>query len=273
MKLLSWNMAHRKESWYHLVDTDADIALLQEASAPPRDIAARIEVDEEPWRTDAADAVRPWRTAVVRLSQRVDVEWLKPKPIEQAAGGELAVSRPGTLAAAEIRDSSGARLIVVSMYGLWERPHRSTKSRWIYADASVHRLISDLSSLIGQQGGHRIIAAGDLNILHGYGEEGSRYWAGRYQTVFQRMASLGLPFLGPQSPNGRRADPWPRELPRDSRNVPTYHTTHMTPAQATRQLDFVFASGGLAERLQVTALNDPFEWGPSDHSRVMIEIR
>jgi len=273
MRLISWNMAHRKEAWYHLVDTDADIALLQEASAPPQDIAARIEVDEEPWRTDAADAVRPWRTAVVRLSERVDVEWLKPIPIEEAVGGELAVSRRGTLAAAEVRSSSGARYTVVSMYGLWERPHRSTNSRWIYADASVHRLISDLSSLIGHQGGHRIIAAGDLNILHGYGEEGSRYWAGRYQTVFQRMEAFGLVFLGPQAPNGRRADPWPRELPRDSNNVPTYHTARVSPTQATRQLDFVFGSHGLAEEVKVAALNDPAQWGPSDHCRVMVDTR
>jgi hypothetical protein len=40
MKLISWNMARRKEAWYPLVDTDADIALLQEASAPAREIAA-----------------------------------------------------------------------------------------------------------------------------------------------------------------------------------------------------------------------------------------
>ena len=272
MKLISWNMAHRKEAWYHLVETGADIALLQEAPAPPRDIALRIGTDEEPWRTDSADAVRPWRTAVVRLSERVQVDWLKPVPIDEAVGGELAVSRRGTLAAAEVRDSNGARYTVVSMYGLWERPHRSTNSRWIYADASVHRLISDLSALIGQQGGHRIIAAGDLNILHGYGEEGSRYWGGRYQTIFQRMESLGLIFLGPQAPNGRRADPWPRELPQDSNNLPTYHTTRMTPAQATRQLDFVFGSGCLAERVQVAALNDPSEWGPSDHCRVWITV-
>jgi len=31
------------------------------------------------------------------------------------------------------------------MYGRWQAPHSSTKSRWIFADASVHRLISDIS--------------------------------------------------------------------------------------------------------------------------------
>ena len=32
-----------------------------------------------------------------------------------------------------------------------------------------------------------MLAAGDLNILYGYGENGSAYWAARYATVFDRM--------------------------------------------------------------------------------------
>ena len=162
--------------------------------------------------------------------------------------------------------------MVVSLYGLWEKPHRTTGSGWIYADASVHRLVSDLSVLVGQQAGHRIVAAGDLNILYGYGENGSQYWAKRYDTVFERMDALGLAFIGPQAPHGRRADPWPTELPADSGNVPTYHTTRMIPAQAARQLDFVFASTVLAHRMHVRALNEVSDWGPSDHCRVWIEL-
>ncbi len=92
------------------------------------------------------------------------------------------------------------------------------------------------------QHGHRIVAAGDLNILHGYGEHGSAHWASRYATVFDRMEALGLAFVGPQHPHGRQAEPWPDELPRESLNVPTFHSTKQTPASATRQLDFVFAS-------------------------------
>ncbi len=158
------------------------------------------------------------------------------------------------------------------MYAVWEKPYGSAGSSWLYADASANRLISDLSSLVGQQRGHRILAAGDLNILNGYGEYGSQYWASRYASVFARMSALGLSFAGPQAPGGRLADPWPRELPAESANVPTYHTRQQTPATATRQLDFVFASEGLAERVRVFALNAVDQWGPSDHCRVQIEI-
>jgi hypothetical protein len=79
-----------------------------------------------------------------------------------------------------------------------------------------------------------------------------------------------LRFVGPQAPAGRRSDPWPDELPAESANVPTYHTSLQTPSTATRQLDLVFASTGLAERVRVRALSEPDDWGPSDHCRIEI---
>jgi len=66
-------------------------------------------------------------------------------------------------------------------------------------------LISDLSSFISRQNKHKIIAAGDLNILYGYGEYGSLYWKRRYDTVFDSISALGLRFFGPQDPRWRGA--------------------------------------------------------------------
>ena len=162
--------------------------------------------------------------------------------------------------------------MLISMYGLWERPRELTKSSWIYADASVHRLISDLSIFIGSQSGHQILVDGDLNILHGYGENGSQYWESRYETVFSRMEALGMKLVGPQVPFGRAADPWPAELPLSSKNVPTFYANRQNPKTATQQLDFVFASEVMADRVRVTAVNRPDEWGQSDHCKIMIEI-
>jgi exonuclease III len=272
LKMIAWNIARRDEAWRHLLDSDADIALLQEAAEPPADVARRLDVDPAPWRTAGAGLNRPWRAVIVRLSNRVGAQWLEAKPVADALPGELAVSRAGTLAAAIVTPSASGPFVVASMYAPWEKPHATTGSGWIYADSSVHRLISDVSALVGQQTGHRIIAAGDLNILHGYGEGGSTYWASRYSTVFARMTALGLSFVGPQAPAGRRAEPWPDELPVGSDNVPTYHTNHQTPATATRQLDFVFASAGVTEQVRVCALNELDRWGPSDHCRVEIEV-
>jgi len=272
LKIIAWNLAHREESWRFLVGTGADIALVQEAATPPPEVAQRIGVDSAPWKTAGAGCYRPWRTAVVKLSDRVDVEWLEAKAIPDAQPCELAVSRPGTLAVAILTPPTGEPMLVASMYAPWEKSHAKIRSSEIYADASVHRVISDLSTVIPPKHEHRIIAAGDLNILYGYGEDGNAFWASRYETVFQRMAALGLPFVGPQAPQGRQAEPWPKELPRSSNNVPTYHTSHQTPASATRQLDFVFASNVLIDRVRVSALNEPDQWGPSDHCRVSITV-
>lgn len=272
MKIISWNIAHRCEPWRCLLDTDADIALLQEAAEPPSGVSQRIEVDPDPWNTDGGGGGLGWRAAVVKLSKEVSVDWIKAKPISKAISGDFAVSQVGTLAAARVTPSSGKPLIVISMYAPWTRPHASTKSSWIISDISAHRLVSDLSAFIGRQRNHRIIAAGDLNILYGYGDYGSPYWKARYQTVFGRMEALGLLFVGPQAPHGRQACPWPAELPRASGNVPTFHSNHQTPATATRQLDFVFASADLADSVCVRAINEPDQWGPSDHCRLQIEI-
>lgn len=58
------------------------------------------------------------------------------------------------------------------------------------------------------------------------------------------MEVLGMPCIGPEYPNGRQADPWPDELPQDSKNVPTYRSVKQTVEAASRQLDYVFASRG-----------------------------
>lgn len=272
VKVISWNIARRDEAWRSLLNADADIALLQEAAEPPADVARRLDVNPAPWRTAGAGVNRPWRSAAVKLSNRVEVEWIETISVIDASPGELAVSQPGTLAVVKVTPSYGTPFVAASMYAPWQKPHVTTGGGWIYADGSAHRIISDLSALVGRQKGHRLLVAGDLNILHGYGEYGSSYWASRYGTVFARMEAIGLSFVGPQAPAGRLAKPWPKELPTESKNVPTYHTSRQTPATASRQLDFVFASSGLAEALRVRALNEVESWGPSDHCRVEIEI-
>ncbi len=275
LKILSWNIAHRTKPWRELLASNADVALLQEAKPPPPDIADKVGVDRAPWRIEAKGFNCPWRAAVVSLSKRVKVDFIDALPLAEAPGRSLGVSRPGTLAAADVTDpDTREQFTLVSLYGFWESPRSKAKRAWIYADASVHRLISDLSVFIASEKKNRIIAAGDLNILNGYGGwDGGEYWKGRFQTVFDRMSALGLEFVGPQHPNGRQAEPWPAELPKRSKNVPTYHTAKQGPAGATRQLDFVFASRELAPRVSVRALNSVEEWGPSDHCRLEIEVQ
>src|SRR5262249_52327285 len=135
VKVIAWNIARRDEAWRYLLDSDADIALLQEAAAPPPDVAQRLEVDSAPWQTAGAGLNRPWRVAVVKLSNRVGVEWLESKQVADARPGELAVSRLGTLAAATVTPCAGASFDVASLYAPWEKP-LATRGGRDYADGS-----------------------------------------------------------------------------------------------------------------------------------------
>lgn len=104
LKLVSWNLAHRPELWRVIAETEADVALLQEACAPPPDIMRLVGVDSEPWRTEGAGLQRAWRAAVVQLNPNVQVNKYLVRSVSEAHPGELAVSRVGTLAAADVRD-------------------------------------------------------------------------------------------------------------------------------------------------------------------------
>ena len=273
LKLLSWNMNQKAANWQAVIDSAVDVAMLQEAKPPPKEIAEKLILQQE---ADSAESKLPWRAMIASAaeSDSVEITPIKTQPLGGRDIEALMVSRDGSLAAAAVKiKDTGEEVIVVSMYSTWMSPIKQTGSSWIYSDASAHRLVSDLSGLIGQQKGHKIIAAGDLNILYGYGEENSPYWAKRYSTIFDRMDAIGLRFIGPQAPEGgRQADPWPKELPEESLNVPTFYHNRQSPATASRQLDFVFASESIAERVKVKALNRVEEWGPSDHCRILIEL-
>jgi hypothetical protein len=270
VKLLSWNL-NRRALWADLAaDDSVDVALLQEAPRPTAEnVLAVIPDQTADWHTQGWPT--ELRSCVVQLSDRIR---LVPRPMRDAheEADALGVSRRGTLTVADLHRGDDFLFTVASVYSAWEHP--TAEDSLIYADASAHRLLSDLAPLVS--GRPRvdlpILVAGDFNLMYGYAEEGNAYWATRYRSVFDRAEAMGLVFVGPQAPNGRQADPWPSELPLDSHNVPTFHHSRQTPETATRQLDYVFASRSIADRISVKALNEPADWGSSDHCRVEITV-
>ena len=288
-RVVSWNIAKKHQCWRELVAMNADVALLQEAGHFPADVAHRVNTgpeaswDSHLWNSNWWHGRFPrlfdrW-AKIVKLSDSVDVEWFKQiSPIGWGSEEEIAVSGIGTIAAARVSPTGAEPFVVVSMYARWMGPHPSTNSAWKagFPDGSAHRIISDLSAFIGNTdpASHRILAAGDLNVCFGELDGPPQSFAARTQTVFDRMDALGMELLGPQAPDGgRQADPTPTWLPPDTRNVPTYRSTAQTPETATNQLDYAFASRGFHEQIAVRALNEPDEWGPSDHCRILIEVR
>ena len=285
--VVSWNIAKRAKPWRQLAGMGADVALLQEAGRVPPDVAGAVDTgppehwDSHRWNSDWYEGRLPnlsdrW-PMVVKLSDRVEVDWFRQvSPISDTAEDEIAVSGIGTIAAARVTSEEAQPFIVVSMYAYWLRPHPSTNSRWRtgYADASAHRIISDVSAFIGSidPGAHRILAAGDLNLIHGATDDNPWALPARDRTVMDRMAALGLEFLGPQYPHGRQATPAPEGLPPDTLNVPTWHHSTATPETANYQLDYAFASRGFHESVEVRAMNSVEEWGASHHCRLLIEV-
>ena len=290
LKIISWNIGRMREPWRRLSEMDADVALLQEAGSPPDDIdppdtGPRESWDSHVWNSDwwqaTGNALFDRWPRVVRLSDRVEVEWFKQVgPTGWPESDQIAVSGIGTIAAARVTpvDGSTEPFIVVSMYGRWIGVHPSVKAgtgfNFGIADGSVHRIISDISAFIGHRNPetHRVLAAGDLNIAYGHGY-GDPHWEARHKTVFDRMEAIGMEFMGPQLPDGRQAETLAGGEPDDSRNVVTYYLPGMNPATASNnQLDYVFASRGFHRSLKVRALNSVEEWGPSDHCRIEIEV-
>ena len=272
IRIWSWNIGQRPAAWRTIADDNSvDVVLLQEATPPPSDVPLDGLHFAPPitGRWETTGLTRQFRTAIAWRSQRIDADE-RPLGCIGDGDGALCVSRPGTLTALDVRLPNG-HVTLISAYALWERLC-SGKQRPIYADASAHRIISDISALIDSRN-HRIIVAGDFNIFHGYGDGGSEYWKARYATVFSRFDALGFAFVGPQASEGQRqASPAPPELPRDSKNVPTFYTNMQKPETAAHQLDFVWASRSIAERVRVRAVNSVDEWGPSDHCRIEILI-
>ena len=261
-KIVSWNIATKHDAWRDLVKMDVDVALLQEAKNPPSDIKGKINTgpcehwDAHVWNADYRDR---WPNGlydrwckIVKLSDRVEVEWFKQiSPMAGVAEDEIAVSGIGTIAAARITPQDGEPFIVVSMYARWLRWHPTVKSKWTVgtADGSAHRIISDIQGFIGDYdpSTHRIIAAGDLNMIY---NPGNLEWDGsRDHSVWTRMDAVGFEFMGPSYPNGRKASNQREWLAPKSKNVPTYYTIgEKTPEAASQQLDYAFAVPRLPQR-------------------------
>ena len=262
----------------------------EEACTPPPEVARHVGLgSDEHWDSHYWNSrwyeKRPknrfkklfdrW-TRVVKLSDRVEVEWFRQvSPIGMPEPDEFPVSGIGTVAAARVTPRDGQPFIVVSMYARWMAPHPSTGSKWGtgHADGSAHRIISDLSVFVGDvdPSTHRILAAGDLNMAHDTLGNEWQSLRDRERTVWDRMKAIGLEYMGPQYPAGRKADPTPSFLPPDTKNVPTFRG-NKEPADADIQLDHVFASRGFHKGIKAHALNSVEKWGPSDHCRLLIEV-
>ena len=242
VRMWCWNINHDWDAWRCIPDSGVDVVLVQEGYRPPRDVAEKVCVDPAPYEDENGNALS--RCAIIKVSNNVEVEFLK----------NVKSSHRGCLSAAKItpKDKPDRPFLVVTFCPEYETVHEASGLKTDdLVDPSVHRVISDISLLIGHKNYFRMIAAGDTTVMQGDGS--NFYYVRRYAAVFDRMFAIGLPVIGPN-------------------NGPTYRSPGKKPAAANRQLDYVFASKSMLNSVSTRALNTEDEWGPSDHCRILIEV-
>ena len=70
MRIVCWNMQHKRASWHFLSEHhgDADLALLH--LHPPAEVTAKLDVGPGPWVNEGWNGAR----AVVRMSDRISIK-------------------------------------------------------------------------------------------------------------------------------------------------------------------------------------------------------
>ena len=67
LKLLSWNMNQKASNWQTVLDSGVDAAMLQEAKAPPAEIAGKFMVQQE---VEPAVSSLPWRAVLSGIANK-----------------------------------------------------------------------------------------------------------------------------------------------------------------------------------------------------------
>ena len=197
IRLVSWNIAKRREVVDCLLEMDIDAALLQECD-PGLLLAASEQgaLEFNPHPPLGAEHYDRW-PMIVRLSDRIRVEWFRQTvPRFCVAQDEISVSGIGVVEVARLVPADGTPpFVAASIYARWMGPHPTTGSKWRvgYQDGSAHAAITDLSAFIGHKNPatHRILAAGDFNTIRGATEDNGLALPARDRTIFDRMEGAG----------------------------------------------------------------------------------
>ncbi len=122
IRLVSWNMARCRAAWAGLDGHGADVALLQEAGRPGPTWEFSVAADAtDRWETALVGGRGPWRTAVVRLSDQVELRARTNVTLEASTSSDdWVVSRAGSIAAADVVTDGEVAVTAVSVYAAWE---------------------------------------------------------------------------------------------------------------------------------------------------------
>ena len=120
IRLVSWNMARRRDAWLGLTNLDADLALLQEAARPQPESPFTGSIDPaESWETSLLGGRGQWKTAIVPPTDRTELHPRATMTLETAtSAADWVVSRAGSIAAADVISNEAPPFTAVSVYAV-----------------------------------------------------------------------------------------------------------------------------------------------------------
>lgn len=179
MRLVTWNIKRSEAAFGYALDVlKADAIFFQESKGLPAGsqlVGVHRNINER-------RAKRNWgnTSAVIPPLEIADVE--------------LDTSYWGSLIASVVKDPSGARLGVINMYGLFERP--SATSRGGVVNPGLHRRVSDITFWLHTQHGPEVDAfllLGDWNQHRVMDVKfRSNHQSNSASNFFDRLLGLGL---------------------------------------------------------------------------------
>lgn len=269
--IMSWNMNGNPDAWGRALElaesAGVQVALVQEAKPPTSPSIRTVPDTSEPWSIDAhRDVQRGFRTAVAVLDPDIRFASKVPVPFAEHRRGDFTASHPGQFAVIDVLDAENQiAFTAISLYGIWDQDER-----FLFAEGTLHRALSDLTVLFQDRNRTRIVLTGDFNIYRQWANSSiGGNWSPRYDTVFSRLEAYGLRFVGPTS-----AEPLPN-CPCGGGAQCQHVRTFAYQRKATNrpyQLDYVFATDSV-QVLDCGVISDETDWTFSDHLPVRATIR
>jgi hypothetical protein len=226
----SWRRKGNAKGWQELKKLQPDIALLNEATRP--EVRTGLKVRGRT-TTRGRDYVRPWASLIAspHKMELVDAR-VKKVPFQ--------ISRPGAWTAwvVSMPTSNGRQenVTAVSVYGLLDE----------MSDASVHRSLSELSPIFDDRRYNKLILlGGDLNTWTGWDPVKEVRHLARDRAVLGRIEAYGLRDCLKATRRAGRL----KGCPCDSRAECTHSRTRWDHRRIPYQMDYLFASPALVERL------------------------
>jgi exonuclease III len=271
MRIATWNMDHwrrradlRARAWDYLRNqVRPDVALLQEAKPTGqfpglvhRSAGIYDDRGNEPKDLGWGSAVVSFGPTLRPIESAVSPFWHDPNPILRTF--------PGSVAVAEIQGAEP--LVVVSAYGMSDRG---------YWESTVHRMLSDLTPLIDERRGRRMVIAGDLNISSQWSSKHRSFargrhkeWLARDRNLFERFEALGF-----HNVVVRNDGPLPGCECHAGTSCRHVQTQRHERSSFPWQNDYVFVTSDILERKPILEVFDRDEaWELSGHCPVAIEF-